>query len=52
MARPTSLTPGDLPVRTPLMTPAERYEAEVVKVTQFQNRAIRKLWDKESPDAE
>lgn len=49
---PNSLTPGEMPVRKPLMTPAERYEAEVVRITQFQNRVIRNVWDKESPDAE
>lgn len=52
MTRPTSPQPGELPVRQSLMTPAERYAVEVQKVTQFQNAAIRKLWDKESPDAE
>lgn len=52
MTRLSSLTPGDLPIRQSVKTPAELYEAEVSKVTQFQNRAIRKLWNKESPDAE
>lgn len=46
------LQPGEIVRRPGVMTPAERYEAEVQKVTQFHNRAVRNLWDKESPDAE
>jgi hypothetical protein len=40
-----ALQPGELARRTALMSPEARYNAEVVRITQFQRNAIQRLWD-------
>lgn len=46
--RPTemlNLQPGELTRRMALQTPEARYNAEVIRITQFQRDAIQRLWD-------
>lgn len=46
--RPTemlALQPGELARRQQLQTPAARYNAEVVRITNYQRNAIQRLWD-------
>ena len=46
--RPTemlALQPGELAGRMGLMTPQGRYDAEVVRITQYHRNAIQRLWD-------
>ena len=40
-----ALQPGELAGRMGLMTPQGRYDAEVVRITQYQRNAINRLWD-------
>lgn len=39
------LQPGELAGRQALMSPQARYDAEVVRITQFHRNAIQRLWD-------
>lgn len=40
-----ALQPGELARRQQLQTPQARYNAEVVRITNFQRNAIQRLWD-------
>lgn len=46
--RPTemlALQPGELARRMALQSPEARYNAEVIRITQYQRNAIQRLWD-------
>lgn len=46
--RPTEMlqmTTGELVRRVPLQTPQARYDAEVLRITQFHRNSIQRLWD-------
>ena len=40
-----SLQPGELARRVPLQTPDSRWNAEVVRITNYHRNAIQRLWD-------
>lgn len=40
-----ALQPGELARRQALQTPAARYAAEVIRITNFQRDAVHRLWD-------